>query len=162
MWTLTVGILFFGTVFMLWKAIAWRVTHTYLEDDSLWFLPLIERLWSEKSGVELIKAFHMPEVTLFDAVYYSFLKLVFGYTFSLHPIPSLLVHAVNGAVLYILLRKLDSSRLAAAAAGLIYLTFYGHYHTYIWPMSMHHLAGVLLILLFLCEYVDSLQRGGAA
>lgn len=146
---------FLIVAFVLWKAIHWRISHTYLEDDLVWFFPVIDHLLNEKdSALILLKSFHLPELTLFDALYSAFLKFIFGYNLFLYPLPSYLIHLANGVIIYqILSRAFNCSRFTSSMASLIYLTFYGHYHAYLWPMAMHHALGVFWILFFIYEYL---------
>ncbi len=159
--------LFLIVAFVLWKAIYWRISQTYLEDDLVWFFPAIDHLLDGKnSALVLLKSFHLPEVTLFDALYFTFLKFIFGYNFFLYPLPSYLVHLANGLIIYqILYRAFNCSPFTSGIAGLIYLTFYGHYHAYLWPMAMHHALGVFWILVFIYEYlreenIETQNQGG--
>lgn len=140
---------------IVWKAVSWRIRHTYLEDDLFWFFPVIDHLLGEKhSALTLFKLFHLPELTLFDALHVTFLKFLFGYNFFLYPIPSYLIHLANGVIIYrILSRAVNCSRFTSSLAGFIYLAFYGHYHAYVWPMAMHHTLGVFFVLLFIYEYL---------
>ncbi len=141
---------------ILWKSVSWRISHTYLEDDLVWFFPIIDHLLNSQTSIlALLKSFHLPELTLFDALYFTFLKSIFGYHFSFYPIPSYLMHLANGILIYqILSRALNCSRFTSGIAAFIYLSFYGHYHAYLWPMAMHHVLGVFWILLFIYEYVQ--------
>lgn len=157
---LGLGVCFLILASILWKSVSWRISQTYLEDDLVWFFPVIDHLLDGKNSVlVLLKSFHLPEVTLFDALYFTFSKFIFGYNFFLYPIPSYLVHLANGLIIYqILYRAFNCSLFTSCIASLIYLTFYGHYHAYLWPMAMHHALGVFWILLFIYEYVQVLNR----
>ena len=152
--------IFLITAFILWKAIYWRISQTYLEDDLVWFFPVIDHLLDKKESVlVLLKSFHLSELTLFDALYFAFLKFIFGYNFFFYPLPSCLIHLVNGSIIYKILSKtLNCSFFTSSIASLIYLSFYGHYHAYLWPMAMHHTLGVFWILLFTCEYLQVLNK----
>lgn len=161
--------LVFGACFLLlasvlWKSVSWRISQTYLEDDIVWFFPIIDHLLNEKnSALVLLKSFHLPELTFFDALYFAFLKFIFGYHFFLYPLASFLLHLVNGFLIYrILSRVFDCSLFTSGLAAFIYLSFYGHYHAYLWPMAMHHVLGVFWILLFLYEYLQMLKKGERA
>ncbi len=156
--------IFLIVVFVLWKATYWRISHTYLEDDLVWFFPVIDHFLNERnSWLILLKSFHLPELTLFDALYFAFLKLIFGYNFFLYPLPACLLHLANGVIIYqILSRALNCSLFTSSIAGLIYLTFYGHYHAYLWPMATHHILGVFWILLFIYKYLQTLNKEGSA
>lgn len=140
----------------LFAAINLRAVNTYLEDDLVWFLPLIKDLNENLSLKGLWQAFHMHELTFFDGVYFSFMLKAFGLNMAYYVYTLFAFHLLNAFLLYILLRyRIQLKPATSFFAGIIYLTYYGHFHAYLWPMAAHHLLCVSFILLILILYLKT-------
>ncbi len=135
-----------------------RLSHTYLEDDLLWLVPVVVKIVHAHPLPEILRLFHTYELTLFDGAYFSFLHALFGDRFWCYTAVSLVMHFANAGMLFILLsRGIGLSLPCAAAAGVIYFTFYGHFHVYLWPMAAHHLVVIFFIMAVLLGYLKTEQ-----
>jgi hypothetical protein len=131
-----------------------RFSHIYLEDDFLWCLPLISQLKQTLPFAQMIHAFHSGELTLFDGLYFSALISMFGIHLKFYLMLSMLVHVGNaGLLFYLLYRRISLSLMTGFFAAVIYLTFYGHFHAYVRPLSISHTMVVFMILLLINLYL---------
>lgn len=157
-------IIFWGFVLLLYAAIAPRLSHTYLEDDLLWMLPLVDHILKKNLPLgELFKAFHHHELTLFDGAYMAVMLKMFGSQVKHYVHLLFAFHVLNSYLLYFLLyRRMQLKWETSFWAGFIFLTYYGHFHSYTWPISSHHLICITYILLILNLYLktDALHKAG--
>ncbi|OGX23965.1 MAG: hypothetical protein A3D10_01730 [Omnitrophica WOR_2 bacterium RIFCSPHIGHO2_02_FULL_48_11] len=138
-----------------------RTHHTYLEDDMLWFVPLHLAIAKHHSWVEIWGIFHGYEMTLVDGVYFYFLNFIFGPHLKYFVLTSLFLHLLNSLLLFrVLVQRLRLSYDASFAAALIFMTFYGQLHVYVWPLAAHHLLAIFLILIILDLYFRVEERAG--
>lgn len=136
-----------------------RFSHIYLEDDSLWCLPLIAKLKQSLPFEQMIHVFQSGELSLFDGLYFSALISLFGIHLKFYVLLSLLVHVGNAGLLFhLLLRRMQFPLKISFFAAAIYLTFYGHFHAYIRPLSISHTMVVFVILLLANLYLSIEQR----
>jgi len=144
--------------FLMWAA-AQRIGHTYLEDDMLWFIPSVENTLHTQSFYDVLKSFHASEMTLFDGMYFSFFVTFIGHHFPVYAYASFICHFLNAAAFFIMLvLGLRLSQGLSLLASLIYLTFYGHYHAYLWPIASHHLWVLLLTFIIMTLYLIADRR----
>ncbi len=142
--------IFIATTSLLLAAVWSRVSHTYLEDDVLWFFPLITHLAQTSSLPQFLNYVQTSELTFFDSSYFLLGKTLFGYQLWRLTCVSLVIHVANAFLIWILLALVYRfSTATALSAGLIYLSYYAHFHAYLWPMAAHHLITVFFILLFI-------------
>ncbi len=138
----------------LWLAVAQRLGATYLEDDMLWFIPSIENTLHTKSFYDVIRAFHTSEMTLFDGINFSFFVIVVGHHFPVYAYAAFIGHILNALAFFILLVVgLRLLPVTGLLASLIFLTFYGSYHAYLWPMAIHHQFVLLLSFVMMTLYL---------
>ncbi len=151
--------IFITTATLLLAAVWLRVKNTYLEDDALWFFPLVTRLAQTSSLPQFLNYAQTSELTLFDSFYFLLGKVLFGYQLWRLTCVSLVIHVTNAFLIWMLLARVyRCSTVTALSAGLIYLSYYAHFHSYVWPMAMHHLITVFFILLFIYLFEMVEQR----
>lgn len=140
-------------------ACASRFSHIYLEDDFLWCLPLISQIKQALPFAQMIHAFHSGELTLFDGLYFSALISIFGIHLKFYLMLSMLVHVGNaGLLFYLLYKRINLSLMTGFFAAVIYLTFYGHFHAYVRPISISHTMVVFIVLLLINLYLKIEER----
>ena len=61
-----------------------RIVHTYLEDDFLWCLPLIDKINHTESLFARLVSFQGGEMSLFDGIYFSAMLTFFGTNLKLY------------------------------------------------------------------------------
>lgn len=150
---------FFLAACFLWLAVAQRLGQTYLEDDLLWFIPCVENTLHTQSLGGILKTFHSSEMTLFDGMYFSFFVTFIGHHFPVYAYASFLCHLLDSMAFFIFLFwGLRLSQGQCLLASLIYLTFYGHYHAYLWPMAAHHLWVLLFSFIMMTFYLIADRR----
>lgn len=143
----------------LWSAVAGRLGATYLEDDLLWFIPSIENTLHTQSFVDVLRTFHSSEMTLFDGMYFSFFLIFIGHHFPVYAYASFILHfLISIAFFMMLFLGLRLSQGQSLLASLIYLTFCGHYHAYLWPMAAHHLWVLLFTFVIMTFYLIADRR----
>lgn len=146
-------LLFLCAVFLILTCYK-RVIHTYLEDDLLWCLPLIEAINRTEPFLQRFQSFQGGQMCLFDGLYFSAMQTLFGSNFTLYTIVMLMVFlATAGLLFWLLFKRIKVSLLTSAAATILFLTFYGHFHAYIRPISANHLLTVFFILLLFNLYL---------
>ncbi len=151
----------FGLVFLaaLFWACSSRFLHIYLEDDFLWCLPLIEQIKHTQALPQMVHSFNAGELSLFDGIYFSLLLSMFGDHLQFYVFVSLAVHLCNAGLLFhLLFKRMRMSWAVSFFAAAIYLTFYGHFHAYMRPISISHTMVVSLILLLSNLYLGIEQR----
>jgi len=141
----------------LWlAALIPRIAQTYLEDDLLWAIPLVNTLSQTETWGNLFSLFHAGELTLFDGAYFIVLKKLFGFNFPAYAAMGVAVQFINSILLFLLLsRRMKCSFSASMCAAVLYLTFYGHFHAYLWPMAFHHLIIVTFFLVIIYFYLKT-------
>ena len=72
---------------------------------------------------------------------------------------SLAVHVANAALLYVFSRQLAFDRRISLCAALVYLTFFAHFHAYLWPTAFQHLFGMTTILGLVNLYLHADRLG---
>lgn len=157
------NVVYWTLAFVFLAALVWacssRFSHIYLEDDFLWCLPLIAQIKQSLPFAQMIHVFHSGELSLFDGLYFSALISLFGVHLKFYVLLSLLVHVCNAGLLFhLLLRRMQFPLKISFFAAAIYLTFYGHFHAYIRPISISHAMVVFVILLLANLYLNIEQR----
>jgi hypothetical protein len=143
----------------LWLAVSQRVGATYLEDDLLWLLPSVEHTLHTQSLYGVLKAFHASEMDFSDGMYFSFLLTLFGHHFPAYAFISFITHFFIAVSFFMMLvLGLRLSQGLSLLASLIYLTFDGHYHAYLWPMAAHHLWVLFISFLTMTLYLIADRR----
>lgn len=136
--------------------VAERVTHTYLEDDLLWFIPFIGQLLENHSFLEFLKSLHKGDLTLTDGLYLAGLLSIFGFNFRNFVLVSLGIHFTNTILFYALLRyRIKLASYVSLFVALMYLSFYGHFHVYLWPLTVHHLIVIFFFFLIMFFYLKT-------
>ncbi len=147
---------FLSLTVCLFLSCYYRISHTYLEDDLLWTLPFISQLLENRSLWDILKAFHGDELSLFNGFHYLSMLSLFGFKLRFYVVVMFVLHSLNAALLFILLKnRLRLLLVTSALASFIYLTFYGHFHAYLWPIAMNHLFIVFSFLLLLNLYLKT-------
>jgi hypothetical protein len=148
---------------LLFIALSKRIIHAYLEDDLLWFVPFIAQLLAKNSLWGFLKVLHTGELSFLYGAYFSALISVFGFNFSSYVVVSIVIHCINTALLYTLLkRRIQLTSDTSFLASLMYFAFYGHFHTYTWPLAAHHLLVTFFLFFILCLYFKTnefIERG---
>lgn len=73
---------------------------------------------------------------------------------------SVLIHFANAWLLAMLARQWGLSARVAAAAGAVYLCFFGHFHAVLWPTASQHLITLTTVLGLLILYFRAEERMG--
>lgn len=152
------SILFF---MILYKPIAGK----FFEDDLVWFIPSVSQLISGNSLIETLDfslAPYPPQIGLeFGGTslrtYAVAVLSLFGPESKYFIFVSLVFHFASSFLLFSVARKMGLSTRISFFSALTFLTLYPHFHTYVWPMGMHHLFVVFFTLLVLNFYLKTDQ-----
>lgn len=141
-------------VFLAWLfAIFPRIQNAFLEDDLVWMLPRIEHIVQTQPFIKQIISFHGPEMTLFNGLFYSFMLKIFGFNLSMYTVVLIVLFLLSVIVLFDLLyNRVRLSMVTSCLSCLMFLTFFGHFHAYLWSVAAHHIFGILFILLLINGY----------
>ncbi|GEM_PF-2985251 len=136
-----------------------RLNHIYLEDDFLWCLPLIDHVGKTQNFIQMLQTFQGGELSLFDGVYFWVMLHLLGTNLKMYAVVLVFVHIFNAILLFLLLfKRMRLPQKVSFYSSLIYLTFYGHFHAYIRPISASHLVVVFFILLLVNLYLKIIQQ----
>ncbi|MCX5681062.1 MAG: hypothetical protein NT079_02075 [Candidatus Omnitrophica bacterium] len=150
-------------VFLLLALVIWaiidRVTNAYLEDDVLWFAPLISQVIAKYAPWNVLGVFHSGELSLTDGFYFTFLISVFHDHLKYYNVLSIIFHIINTSLLFLLLKnRLKVLPQVSFIAALMYLTLYAHFHSYVWSLATHHLFVIFFLLIILYFYFEVNRR----
>lgn len=147
------------------KAVWYFVSNSVFEQDLLWFVPTVLREVKALPPGRLLLYLLRPwpawfEVASLKIYVFSALSL-FGPMAKYLIYTSILVHFMNSALLYKLGRQFGFSYRAAFLACVMYLSYFAHFHAYMWPMAFQHLLVIFFILLGLNLYckVETIASG---
>lgn len=127
-----------------------EIQSTLLEQDLVWFFPSLIHQFKDQSLLDSFLLIIQPSLWYGDPLY----KLYFwvGYKiFGAHSegfvFIAVWLHIINAIVLERILHALQLPKMVCLYAALIYLSFFGHFHAYLWPMAFQHLSIVFFILI---------------
>lgn len=152
----SLGYIFVFVLFtvLFFLSIGYRIEHTYLEDDSLWLMPEVEQIHGRHDVGGVIQSFFDAEMGFTDGVFASVFLKVFNYQFPLYTLSAVFLHLLTAILIfYLCWQGFRLSKLTSFFSALIYLSFYGHTHSYLWPLAAHHLVIVFFSVLYLLLYL---------
>ncbi len=150
------GLFFIGLFLFILRS---PVSSSAPETDLWWMLPTLS-LWTQGKGpVELGWFLFAPAPKLFEQPVLKFVLWFFS-DFLRLPYRSLIVvdlwiHFANAFLVMQLSRVLRLGGRVGFLAGLVYLTFFGHFHAYFWPTAAQHMLAVFTILSILVLYLKT-------
>ena len=133
------------------------------ENDIWWMMPTVAHYTAEQPFWPLARFLLSPApLILGQPVLKIYLWLglaLFGGATTPLLCISLAVHLANGVLLYLFGRQLAFGRRVSICAALVYLTFFAHFHAYLWPTAFQHLFGVTTILSLISLYLHTESLG---
>lgn len=124
-----------------------------LENDLWWMIPMVHRAVDGKGAWEVLGYLlsPFPQKLGLPALKILLVLVGEGFGWQLPPIlaTAVLLHFLNGGLLYFFGRGLRLSRKVSLLASCLYLCFFPHFHAIVWPTAFQHLAAVATILALL-------------
>lgn len=150
---------------ILLKALSFFILNSPFEQDLLWFVPAVLREGAGLSPGRLLIYLLRPWPMWFEVaslkVYVFSVLSVFGPQAGHLISASIAIHFINSILLYHLGRRLRLSSGAAALACFMYLSYFAHFHAYMWPMAFQHIIVVCFVLLGLNLYLKAEEAAAA-
>lgn len=129
------------------------------ENDLWWMMPTLSHYTEGQSLGQLLPFLLSPAPLILGQPVlkiYLWLGLVlFGGSTTPLLLISLAVHLANAVLLYAFSRQLALGRRVSLCAALVYLTFFAHFHAYLWPTAFQHLFAVGTILGMVSLYLHA-------
>lgn len=148
----------------LWLGVLWHPVHAALpENDLWWMLPTMAHYTEGVPWLRLLAFLFSPAPLLLGQPVLK-IYLWLGQAFfhgAMTPLVLIAVamHLANAVLLYVLSRQLALGRRVSLCAALIYLTFFAHFHAYLWPTAFQHLVAVTTILGLVTAYAHAERLG---